>query len=130
MTATAYLRPSFVESFPPELEPGVLYVSILYATCGHLCACGCGHEIVTPLSPAQWTLTYNGRDASLSPSIGNWGLPCRSHYWIREGAVRWSRRFTAREIADNRERDRRDLQELHPDTDRGPIARLYRRLRL
>ncbi|GAA3832562.1 DUF6527 family protein [Sphaerisporangium flaviroseum] len=130
MTATAFLRPEFVESFPPELEPRVLYVSIPYATCGHLCVCGCGHEIVTPLSPAQWTLTYNGRDVSLSPSIGNWGLPCRSHYWIREGAVRWCRRFTAREIADNRERDRRDLQEHHADTAPGPIARLYRRLGL
>ncbi|WP_063910176.1 DUF6527 family protein [Herbidospora yilanensis] len=128
MTAAAFLRPEFVESFPSEMSRGILYVSIPYATCGHLCACGCGQEIVTPLSPAQWALTYDGENVSLRPSIGNWGLSCRSHYWIKEGVVRWSRRYTADEIDDNRARDRRDLQE-HLDQDRpGPIAKLIRRL--
>ncbi|MGC5015760.1 DUF6527 family protein [Streptosporangium sp. DT93] len=129
MSAVAFLRPEFVESFPPVMERGVLYISILYATCGHLCACGCGQEVITPLSPPQWALTYDGQNVSLSPSIGNWGLPCRSHYWIREGAVRWSRRYTAREIADNRVRDHKALQEHISEHARGPIARLYRRLR-
>ncbi|MEV4748920.1 DUF6527 family protein [Streptosporangium sp. NPDC049248] len=129
MTAVAFLRPEFIESFPPEMMRGVLYVSIPYATCGHLCACGCGQEIVTPLSPAQWALTYDGQNASLRPSIGNWGLPCRSHYWIKEGVVRWSRRYTADEIADNRTRDRRDLQEHLGKNNPGPIAKLIRRFR-
>ncbi|MFB7170653.1 DUF6527 family protein [Streptomyces sp. NPDC056254] len=91
------------------MDPGVLYVSILYRTCGHLCCCGCGHEVVTPLSPAQWALTYDGESVSLTPSIGNWALPCRAHYWIRDGHVHWSRRYSAEEIDQNRERDRRLL---------------------
>jgi hypothetical protein len=74
-------------------------------------------------------LTYNGQNISLCPSIGNWGLPCRSHYWIRDGAVRWGRRYTAREIANNRARDRRDLQEHFGERLHGRIAGLYRRLR-
>lgn len=133
MTALTNLRPEFVESFPPVMEPGVLYISIPYATCGHLCCCGCGEEVVTPLSPAQWTMTYDGQDVSLSPSIGNWSLPCQSHYWIRGGTVYWGRRYTAREIADNREHDRTDLQR-HIQSHRGqpatgPLARLHRWLR-
>ncbi|MGW2867899.1 DUF6527 family protein [Kitasatospora sp. NPDC001225] len=129
MTAVHFLRPRFVDSFPPVMESGVLYVSIPYTTCGHLCACGCGQEVVTPLSPAQWALTYDGENVSLFPSIGNWGLACRSHYWISEGAVRWSRRYTAREIADNRERDRKVLQQHLGEDPAGWLARLYRRLR-
>jgi hypothetical protein len=54
------ILPAFVEHFPSVMEPGVLYVSISYRTCGHLCCCGCGHEVVTPLSPAQWSVTYDG----------------------------------------------------------------------
>ncbi|WP_443070717.1 DUF6527 family protein [Streptomyces sp. NBC_01601] len=91
------------------MDTGVLYVSIPYRTCGHLCCCGCGHEVVTPLSPAQWSLTYDGESVSLTPSIGNWSLSCRSHYWIRDGRVRWSRRYSAAEIDENRDRDRRLL---------------------
>ncbi|WP_346656932.1 DUF6527 family protein [Streptomyces sp. F001] len=91
------------------MDSGLLYVSIPYRTCGHLCCCGCGHEVVTPLSPAQWSITYDGENVSLTPSIGNWALPCRSHYWIHDGRVRWSRRYSAAEIAQNRDRDRRLL---------------------
>ena len=50
--------PSFVTSFPPELEPGVLYVSAQFSTAAHLCACGCRREVITPLSPAQWVMTF------------------------------------------------------------------------
>jgi len=84
----------FVEDMPEELEAGVLYVSMRYATAVHLCACGCGREVVTPLSPAQWKMTFDGETVSLSPSIGSWGLPCRSHYFITKGetveALPWS----------------------------------------
>lgn len=109
MTPIAALRPEFVDHAPPQMEPGVLYVSIPYSTCGHLCCCGCGEEVFTSLSPARWTLIYDGENVSLDPSVGNWGLPCQSHYWIRDGRVRWSRRYTDREIADNRQRDRARL---------------------
>ncbi|MER7721973.1 DUF6527 family protein [Streptomyces flaveolus] len=108
------------------MEAGTLYISIPYSTCGHLCCCGCGHEVVTPLSPAQWCLTYNGENISLTPSIGNWSLPCQSHYWIRDGRVRWSRHYSRTEIAQNQDRDRRLLD----GRDRGePQPRRWARLR-
>jgi len=65
---------------------------------------------------------------SLAPSIGNWALACRSHYWIREGEIRWSRRYSDAEIADNRERDRRRLDETIPDAAPTALAKLRRRL--
>lgn len=79
----------FVEFIPDELEDGTLYISITYATVLHKCGCGCGNEVVTPLSPSDWQLTFNGETISLFPSIGNWSFPCRSHYWIRKNEVVW-----------------------------------------
>jgi hypothetical protein len=108
------LKPAFVDTFPATMSPGTLYVSIPYRTCGHLGCCGCGEEVITPLSPAQWSLTYNGEDISLHPSVGNWALPCQSHYWIRRGAVQWSRSFSATEIGENRVRDRQALEAPQP----------------
>ena len=65
---------------------------------------------MTPLGPAEWRLTYDGRTVSLEPSIGNWSFPCRSHYWIDEGRVRLARGFSEAEIAlvRQKERTRRD----------------------
>jgi len=101
----AYLAPAFVETLPPRLESGLLYVSLEYNTTAHLCCCGCGEEVIAPLSPAQWSLSYDGRTVSLSPSIGNWSLPCESHYWIRNGRIDWSYRFTPHQISVTRKRD-------------------------
>ena len=86
----ARLEAEFVEFIPEQLAPGVLYVSRRYSTAAHLCCCGCGLEVVTPLNPAKWQLSERGRGVSLSPSIGNWGFPCQSHYWIDGGQVRWA----------------------------------------
>lgn len=85
------LRPEFVETIPETLDPGVLYISVRYATASHLCACGCGQGVVTPIRPTDWSLTWNGESVALRPSIGNWALPCRSHYWVREGGrIEWA----------------------------------------
>ena len=104
------LRVEFVEHIPEQLHDGVLYVSMRFGTVVHRCACGCGEEVVTPLGPVEWRLTYDGRTISLTPSIGNWSFQCRSHYWIDEGVVRWARGFTGAEVARVREdgRTRRD----------------------
>jgi hypothetical protein len=51
-------------------------------------------------------MIYDGETVSLDPSVGNWSLPCRSHYWIRRGAVRWAPAWTDEEIEENREGDR------------------------
>lgn len=77
----------------PELTgmlEGVLYVSEPYGVASHLCACGCGSETVTPLGPGGWSLNWVDGKATLNPSIGNFQIPCRSHYWIQEGTVRWA----------------------------------------
>ena len=128
MTRIPYLEPAFVEAFPSAMDPGVLYISIGYRTCGHLCCCGCGHEVITPLSPAPWSITYNGETVSVSPSIGNWALPCQSHYWIRAGRVTWSRRYTPAEISENRNRDRRELGEETELAGPALLARWRKRL--
>jgi len=72
----------------------------------HKCCCGCGQEVVTPLSPTYWKLTFDGRSISLDPSIGNWSFPCKSHYWIRSGKVRWAGMWTHEQIEAGREADR------------------------
>lgn len=77
----------FVRSIPKELEPGLLYVSMEYATVIHSCCCGCGNQVVTPLTPTDWQMSFDGESVSLSPSIGNWGFSCRSHYFITRGRV-------------------------------------------
>ena len=88
----------FVTHIPENLEEGVLYVSLEFATVVHKCACGCGAEVVTPLGPGEWRLTYD-QTVSLAPSVGNWSFPCRSHYWIESGQVRWARSFSNDDVA-------------------------------
>jgi len=106
------LRPQFVEFIPEQLEDGVLYVSQRYGTAMHLCCCGCGSEVVTPLNPAGWTLDIVNGGVTLRPSIGNWSLPCRSHYLIRRGRVVWARDMSREEIDVGRLRDQR-LRDIH-----------------
>ena len=84
------LSHQFVEFIPDSLEQGVVYVSIPFATVVHLCCCGCGQEVVTPLSPTDWNITFDGVSISLSPSIGNWNFPCESHYFIRANTITWA----------------------------------------
>lgn len=95
----------FVDDIPDEIEPFVLYVSVEHATAIHLCACGCGHEVVTPLSPTDWELIYNGESVSLNPSIGNWSFPCRSHYWIKRDRVMWAPDWSKEEVRAGRLND-------------------------
>ena len=110
------LNVEFVKSAPDKPVPGVLYVSMEYASVVHLCCCGCGHEVVTPLSPKDWKLIFNGETITLHPSIGNWSFPCRSHYWIRSNRVQWAGDMKDWEIEEGRKRDRwnRSRTESHP----------------
>jgi hypothetical protein len=95
----------FIEAMPEKLEEGILYVSIRYATCAHNCFCGCGHEVVTPIHPTKWKLMFDGIHVSLQPSIGNWSLPCQSHYWLKNGRIAWGERLSEDEIKTVRGRD-------------------------
>jgi len=100
----------FVELMPKLLDDGVLYVSITYATASHRCFCGCGMKVVTPLSPTDWQLTFDGDSLSLYPSIGNWSYPCRSHYVLRGNRVVWAGAISSVEVQAIRDADVRDKQ--------------------
>ena len=106
MAGTSRFDHEFVDHVPEKPAEGVLYVSMRYATVIHLCACGCGSEIVTPLDPTDYTLAYDGDTITLRPSVGNWRLPCRSHYFITKSRVHWAGDMTAEQIAAGRARDR------------------------
>lgn len=99
------LQHKFVEFIPEKIEEGILYVSIEYCTAIHKCVCGCGNEVVTPLSPTDWRLTFNGKSVTLHPSIGNWNFECQSHYWIRNNKIEFAGSWTETEIRLGREND-------------------------
>lgn len=127
MSRIDQISPEFVEYIPEHPRPGVLYVSRRYATALHLCCCGCGSEVVTPLNPAKWHLKEDGGRVSLSPSIGNWSFPCQSHYWIDRNSVRWAAAMAPEVIAAVKARDRRDAAAMAPEP-LGLFARLRRAL--
>ena len=99
------LRHVFVEFIPDELEQGIIYISIRFATASHLCCCGCGNKVVTPIRPTDWKLIFDGKTVSLDPSIGNWSFSCRSHYWIRNNRVQWAPKWSPEQIERGRLRD-------------------------
>jgi hypothetical protein len=131
----------FVDMVPPELDEGKLYISVRYRTASHLCACGCGNKVVTPIKPPKWHIYFDGASVSLWPSIGSWQLPCRSHYWIDDGKVCWSKPWTPEQIEAGRTRDAEDVQRYYarrhheprksnvPDEAPRPKAGLLARIR-
>ena len=101
-----HLTHRFVRSIPKDLEPGVLYLSMEYATAIHSCCCGCGNQVVTPLSPTDWQMYFDGISVSLTPSIGNWSFPCRSHYFITKGKIIEAAQWNKTQIQSGRKQDR------------------------
>lgn len=96
---------------PQELKPGVLYVAGEFGAAAHICPCGCGTKIRTPIGPTDWTLEVTSAGPTLDPSVGNWQLPCRSHYWIRNGEFLWAEQWSPEEIAAGRTEERRRAAE-------------------
>lgn len=92
------LTVKYVETMPETKEEGILYISKKYGLAIHLCACGCGEQVVTPLNgnwngwmkDFGWDLTeYEDGTVTLSPSIGNFQFDCKSHYFIRRNKIVW-----------------------------------------
>jgi uncharacterized protein DUF6527 len=102
------LTHKFVDLMPATLDADVIYVSIEYGTACHLCCCGCGLKVVTPLTPTDWKLIYDGESITLYPSIGCWGHPCKSHYWITNNRVEWAGKLSAKRIASKQAADMRE----------------------
>ena len=92
-----------VHYMPKTLAPGVLYVSEEFGAAAHLCACGCGAKVRTPLGPTAWSLEESRSGVpTLRPSVGNWQLPCRSHYLINNGEVVWAESWSSEKISTGR----------------------------
>lgn len=91
-----------VHYMPKELKAGVLYVAEEFGAVAHLCACGCGSKVRTPLGPTEWSLEETDAGPTLYPSIGNWQQACQSHYWIYRGEIRWADKWTPEQIAAGR----------------------------
>lgn len=106
MMRHSHLEHRFVQHIPDGLESGVLYISMEYGTAAHRCCCGCGEEVVTPFTPTDWNMTFDGETVSLNPSIGNWTLACRSHYVIKRGRVIEAGPWTDKQVEAERHRDR------------------------
>jgi len=106
MTAEMVFGYEWVKLLPPEMKAGVIYVSLEYGSAAHLCACGCGFKVVTPITPIDWKLVFDGETISLYPSIGSWNLPCRSHYWIRRNRILWAPRWSEARVQRARNHER------------------------
>ncbi|MEQ9865396.1 DUF6527 family protein [Pectobacterium aroidearum] len=96
-----------------------------YGTVVHSCCCGCGLEVVTPLTPTDWKLTFDGETISLWPSVGNWNLPCRSHYVIQGNRVIAAGPWDKAKIEAEKRRDKaakaRYYSQTEPTTDPGEL---------
>lgn len=113
-----------VGSIPEVLQANTLYVTTDGDVAGHLCACGCGREVVTPLTPTDWSITISRRGATLFPSIGNWAFPCRSHYFIWDGAIVWARDMSAEAIEQGRRRDKARKQDYYEKLNSQPKSKI------
>lgn len=88
-------KTEFVAVRPEVIDDGILYMLPHYNCAIHKCMCGCGEVVVTPIDDTYgqtsgfWGWSYNGRNASLAPSVGNFQFTCKSHYYLQSGKVRW-----------------------------------------
>lgn len=109
MKSTA-ITPVSVDIIPEDIEKHKLYICERYKIAVHQCCCGCGEEVVTPLTPADWSIRRNKGRVSVSPSIGNWNFACKSHYWIRNNQVIWAGSMSEQRIQKVQARDRADKE--------------------
>ena len=127
MSRSETVRAERVTFIPTAIEPGVLYVSQKYKTATHLCCCGCGEKVVTPLKAGGWQLSSKRGMVSLYPSIGNWSLPCKSHYWIRSNKIVWAAQWTPEQIDAGRAYDQLTRERAF-DTPAGKGVSLWERI--
>lgn len=79
----------YVEFIPDIMEERTIYISEEYGTSIHNCLCGCGEKTILPINNVINGIDYgwklikeNNEKISFTPSIGNYHLPCKSHYII------------------------------------------------
>lgn len=125
------LTHKFVESLPEPLDEGVIYVSVRFRLTAHKCCCGCGHPVILNLAPDGWRMTFDGKSVTLYPSIGNWSLPCRSHYWIFKNTVEWAETWSATKVKRAIKKEALESQDApshqeHPNARKGMMQKLKR----
>ena len=125
------IRAEHVEFMPKQLEPGILYITRKYGTAAHLCACGCGEKIRTPLGPTEWKVTESRSGPSVWPSVGNWQKACESHYVIEDGRIVWCGKWSPEQVLAGRrsEEARREAyyRDIYAKT--GWLGRMWRWLK-
>lgn len=89
MSQIKNLKPVFSDKIPEELAPGILYISMSHRIAKHLCPCGCGKVITIIFDPELWTMKFDGETVTIFPSIGNYNIPCKSHYYISGNQIEW-----------------------------------------
>jgi hypothetical protein len=82
-----------VERIPKLLSDGVVYHNEEFQLAALLCACGCGHRI-TLLVPDSHQVSSEGGLATIRPSIAVCDAPCKSHYFVTAGKVKFLPAFT------------------------------------
>lgn len=77
------IEPIYVDFIPEIREQNKIYISEKYNCAVHNCLCGCGAKTIMPLYDGGWILIkeVEGK-VSFIPSVGNYYLPCNSHYII------------------------------------------------
>lgn len=75
---------------PKEIQEGIIYISEEFSISKHKCPCGCGEVINIPIHEHRgWTINIVDDKVSFNPSIGNWYLKCKSHYYIKNNKIIW-----------------------------------------
>jgi hypothetical protein len=91
-------RYQLVDRIPNQMREDIVYHTQEFELAGLLCACGCGHRI-TLLVPDSHQVLDEGGYATIRPSVGVMDAPCKSHYFITAGDVRWLPAFTGAQAA-------------------------------
>ena len=68
-------------------EENVIYISDKFEVSIHRCLCGCGSKTVMPLGKGNWNYSIDNDKLTMSPSVGNYQMPCKSHYIITNGGA-------------------------------------------
>lgn len=123
-----------VHYMPKEMSAGILYVSEEFDIAIHLCPCGCGSKVRTPLGPTEWSVEETNSGPSLRPSVGNWQQPCQTHYWITRGAIVWAPAWGPEQIAAGRQHEEERRSAYYEALDRQQedisiMQRWWRRLK-
>ncbi|WP_101758657.1 DUF6527 family protein [Oceanicoccus sp. KOV_DT_Chl] len=111
------MKVEYVHYMPKNLATGVLYVSEEFRTAAHLCVCGCGSKVRTPLTPTEWQLNVTNGRPTLSPSVGNWQLPCKSHYIIKNGGILWANEWSDSQIELGRKHESEKRKSYYSEND-------------